>query len=237
MLFSKQINNINKEIKEENEINVLPSLNENTNNINTSIILNNEEKNKFNNININEEFSNNNKEKNESFENKNNNEIKEDIDETKSNFQEKIINNTQTQLSNTHINNLIITQSSYAVELNSLRNKFAKRILSKSKVNDICYNMKDNSQKNKYKENNLFEEHKEEICLNDITPEEKLMNSIDNNIIDNVRNEEDLKEIEIYVEKLLGKVRCKIGNEENDPIMNKMIEKYSKLIFNKINEK
>ena len=236
MLFSKQINNINKEIKEENEINDIPSLNENMNNINTSIVLNNEDKNKFNNININEEFSNNNKEKNESFENKNNNEIKEDIDETKSNFQEKIINNTQTQLSNTHINNLMITQSSYAVELNSLRNKFAKRILSKSKVNNICYNMNDNGQKNKYKEN-LFEEHNEEICLNDIKPEEKLINSIDNNIIDNIRNEEDLKEIEIYVEKLLGQVRSKIGNEENDPIMNKMIEKYSKLIFDKINEK
>ena len=40
----------------------------------------------------------------------------------------------------------------------------------------------------------------------------------------------------MHVEKLLTKVRFKLGNEENDPIMNKMVEKYSKLILEKINK-
>ena len=235
MMFNKQTNNINKEIKEENELSNLQQINENTDNqndkLNTSIDLTNEDKNKFSNININEEYSNNNKQNQENKEN--NNEIKEEIDETQSNFQDKIINNTQTQLSDTHIKNLVITQSSYTVESNLETNKLVKKPLIISKANNVCYKM--NSNQKKYEEN-LFETHNEEFGLNNLNPEEKLINSIDNNIIDNIENKEDLKEIENCVEKLLGEVRCKIGNEENDPVMNKMIEKYSKLILEKINE-
>ncbi len=235
MMFNKQTNNINKEIKEENELSNLQQINENTDNqndkLNTSIDLTNEDKNKFSNININEEYSNNNKQNQENKEN--NNEIKEEIDETQSNFQDKIINNTQTQLSDTHIKNLVITQSSYTVESNLETNKLVKKPLIISKANNVCYKM--NTNQKKYEEN-LFETHNEEFGLNNLNPEEKLINSIDNNIIDNIENKEDLKEIENCVEKLLGEVRCKIGNEENDPVMNKMIEKYSKLILEKINE-
>ena len=90
-----------------------------------------------------------------------------------------------------------------------------------------------NNSKNKYE--NLLKNYNKEFEYK-VSPEDILINSIDNKIIDNINNIYDLKELEIHVNKLLTKVRCKLGNEENDPIMNKMVEKYSKLILEKINK-
>ena len=90
-----------------------------------------------------------------------------------------------------------------------------------------------NNSKNKYE--NLLKNYNKEFEYK-VSPEDILINSIDNKIIDNINNIYDLKELEIHVDKLLTKVRCKLGNEENDPIMNKMVEKYSKLILEKINK-
>ena len=243
--FNKQSNNINKEKLNEinNEINSNNEDKKDFNNINNRNNINEEnnkiennddnddlEKNKFSNININEEYSNNNKENNNI--NNINNEIKEEIDETQSNFQDKIINNSQTQISQTHLNNLIITQTSYAVESNYLLNKISKKNFNICNEINICYIKKNNS-KNKYE--GLLKDFDNEFEIK-VKPEEKLINSIDNNLIDNIVNIEDLKELEMHVEKLLTKVRFKLGNEENDPIMNKMVEKYSKLILEKINK-
>ena len=102
-------NKVNNEIKEEININ-----------------------NKFSNININKEFENNNNiinsnySKNKVEDNINKEEIKEEIDENNnksitnsninSNYNPNIINNSNYQLSQTHLNNLIITQTSYAVK-------------------------------------------------------------------------------------------------------------------------
>ena len=84
----------------------------------------------------------------------------------------------------------------------------------------------------------LSKMNEDEIEINNyMDPKDKLINSIDNNVLDNINNNEDLKELEMNVEKLLSKIRCKLGNEENDPIMEKMIDKYSKLIIDKINKK
>ena len=46
-----------------------------------------------------------------------------------------------------------------------------------------------------------------------------------------------MKEIEKEVENLLSKIRIKIGKDEKDNVMEKMIDKYSKLIIDKINKK
>ena len=185
------------------------------------------EKNKYNNININEEYSNNNK-------NNLNNDINEEIDENQSNFNEKIINNSQTQLSETHLNNLIITQTSYAVESNYLLNKLNKKPYIICNEIDICYWI---APKYKYQNQNLLKTNTDELEINNyIEPKDKLINSINNNIVDNIDDNEELKELEMHVEKLLAQVRCKLGNEDNDPVLEKMIEKYSKLIIEKINK-
>ena len=211
----------NEEIKDDEDKKEMNKDNKNEN------LNSDKSENKFNNININEEYSNNNKENN-NF----NNDIKEEIDEAQTNYQEKIINNSQTHLSETHLNNLIITQTSYAIESNNLLNKLYKTPFIISTENNMCYNM--NNSKNKYE--NLLIVHDNEFDINNLNPKDKLINSRDNNIIDNINNKEDLKELENHVEQLLNEIRCKLGNEDNDPIMNKMIEKYSKLIMDKINK-
>ena len=186
-------------------------------------------KNKFSNININEEYSNNNINKNND-----NNGIKEEIDEVQSNYQEKIVNNSQTQLSETHLNNLIITQTSYAVKSNKFNN------LPQKNTFNICNNINIFFQGKIHKDGyeNLSKNNVDEMTINNyMEPKDKLINSINNNIVNNINNNEDLKELEKHVERLLSEVRCKLGNEDNDPVMEKMLEKYSKLIIDKINKK
>jgi hypothetical protein len=101
--------------------------------------------------------------------------------------------------------------------------------------NDICYKMNNNSRK---KYSNLLKNNSDTLEINNhFDPKDKLIKSIDNNVIDSIVNNEDLKELEMHVEKLLTKVRCKLGNDENDPIMGKMIDKYSKLIIDSLNKK
>ena len=85
---------------------------------------------------------------------------------------------------------------------------------------------------------NLSEKNENKMeFIDNMEPKDRLINSINNNIVDKIENIEDLKELENHVENLLRKVRCKLGNDENDPVMGKMIEKYSKLIMDKINNK
>ena len=44
-----------------------------------------------------------------------------------------------------------------------------------------------------------------------------------------------MKEIESWVEKFLGEIRLKIGKEEKDALFEKIVNKYSKIILDKIN--
>ena len=226
--FNKQSNTLKDNIQEANkrEVNI-DEFKTNKREIKNDNDDNNEE-NKFSNININEEYSNNKNNEN------NNNEIKEEIEDSQSIYQEKIITNSQSKLSETHLNNLVITQSSYAVKSSNFINMPKKKIFSMCKESTIFIKPKvvnknyDNLSENKV---NKME------FIDNMDPKDKLINSINNNIVDNIENIEDLKELEKHVEKLLRKVRGKLGNDENDPVMEKMIEKYSKLIIDKINNK
>ena len=222
MYFNKQANTIIKENYMKNDKDIKEINNNDNINLNEEI-----PENKFSNININKEFSKNNK-NNINM----NNDIKEEIEETQSNYQEKIINNSQTQLSDTHLNNLIITQTSYAVESNNFINKLNKNLLNICNENDFCFKM--NNLKKGYK--NLTKSQEEKFQLNYVDSKNKLINSIKNNLIDNIVKNADLKELENYVENLLDKIKLELGREEKDPIMDKVIEKYSKLIIDKINK-
>ena len=204
---------------------------ENTNNIdNKENIMENEFQKKFSNININEEFSRNNKNKynNENIGSMNRDEIKEEIEETPSIYQPKIIDNTQTQLSETHINNLKIIQTSN-YDVKSFNIHTIKKGFDICKENEIYFKPKKN-------ENILIIKNINNIeLINDEDPKEKLIKCIDDNFINKIEDQNDLKEIEDCVEKLLSEIRLKIGKEEKDILMEKMVDKYSKLIIDKIN--
>ena len=204
---------------------------ENTNNIdNKENIMENEFQKKFSNININEEFSRNNKNKynNENIGSLNRDEIKEEIEETPSIYQPKIIDNTQTQLSETHINNLKIIQTSN-YDVKSFNIHTIKKGFDICKENEIFFKPKKN-------ENILIIKNINNIeLINDEDPKEKLIKCIDDNFINKIEDQNDLKEIEDCVEKLLSEIRLKIGKEEKDILMEKMVDKYSKLIIDKIN--
>jgi hypothetical protein len=204
---------------------------ENTNNIdNKENVMENEFQKKFSNININEEFSRNNKNKynNENIGSINRDEIKEEIEETPSIYQPKIIDNTQTQLSETHINNLKIIQTSN-YDVKSFNIHTIKKGFDICKENEIYFKPKKN-------ENILIIKNINNIeLINDEDPKEKLIKCIDDNFINKIEDQNDLKEIEDCVEKLLSEIRLKIGKEEKDILMEKMVDKYSKLIIDKIN--
>ena len=223
---SKQINNKNKE-KENNEENNKEEV-KNNNEINIDNEF--EFKKKFSNININEEFSNNNRNKYNN-ENINKDEIKEEIEETPSIYQPKIIENSQTQLSETHINNLKITQTTnYGIKSFNIHS--IKKVFEISKENIIYFEPEK-------KKNNLIINNINNIeFIKKIDPKTKLLEILeDNNFINNIKEKNDLKEIEIYIEKLLSQIRLKIGKEEKDIILEKMADKYSQLILEKIQNK
>ena len=219
---SKQMMHFNKNM----EINNI----ENNNNANNKEdIKENEFQKKFSNININEEFSQNNKNKynNENMRSINKDEIKEEIEETPSIYQPKIIDNSQTQLSETHINNLKIIQTSN-YDVKSFNIHTIKKTFDICKENDIYF-----KQTKKY---NILDINNNNIeIINNKDPKEKLIKSIDDNYINKIEDQNDLKEIETNVEKLLSEIRLKIGKEEKDILLEKMVDKYSKLIINKIN--
>jgi len=194
----------------------------------------NETNKKFSNIGINEELSNNNINNNININNTNTTnkeEIKEEIEETPSIYQDKIIDNTQTQLSETHINNLKITgTTNYGIKSFNLHT--VKKGYCISKENDIYFRPNETNKKvimSINKINNIE-------VINKIEPKDKLIKLIDGNYISKIKDENDLKEIEKSVEQLLSDIRSKIGKEEKDVFMEKMVDKYSQLIVDKISK-
>ena len=156
-------------------------------------------------------------------------EIKEEIEDNQSSYQAKVINNSLSQISETHMNNLRITKTT-----NSGIEPFNIRTIKKGF--DIC-KQNDISIYSKKIEKVLSVDYIDNMeLLNKIEPKDKLINSIDNNLINDINDEKDLKEIETYVEKLLSEIRLKLGKEEKDAFMEKMVDKYSKLIMDKINK-
>ena len=180
---------------------------------------------KLSNININEEYSNN---EINNINNTNKDEIKEEIEETPSTYQANIIDNSEKQLSESHINNLKITQTGN-YDIKSFNFRTIKKGYSITKENDIYFEPRKEEKILSINNINNIE------LINRIEPKDKLIKSIDDNIINNITDENDLKEIETNVEKLLSDIRYKIGKEEKDPFMEKMVDKYSQLILEKIN--
>ena len=188
----------------------------------------NETNKKFSNIGINEELSNNNINNTNTT---NKEEIKEEIEETPSIYQDKIIDNSLTQLSETHINNLKITgTTNYGIKSFNLHT--VKKGYSITKENDIYFGANEKNKQIILTINNI---NNIEV-INRIEPKDKLIKVIDDNFINKINDENDLKEIEKSVEQLLGDIRCKIGKEEKDIFMEKMVDKYSQLILEKINK-
>jgi len=198
---------------------------ENENDINDKNEMKEEFNKKLSNININEEYSNN---EINNINNTNKDEIKEEIEETPSTYQANIIDNSQTQLSESHINNLKITQTGN-YDIKSFNFRTIKKGYSITKENDIYFEPRKEEKILSINNINNIE------LINRIEPKDKLIKCIDDNIINNITDENDLKEIETNVEKLLSDIRYKIGKEEKDPFMEKMVDKYSQLILEKIN--
>ena len=198
---------------------------ENENDINDKNEMKEEFNKKLSNININEEYSNN---EINNINNTNKDEIKEEIEETPSTYQANIIDNSEKQLSESHINNLKITQTGN-YDIKSFNFRTIKKGYSITKENDIYFEPRKEEKILSINNINNIE------LINRIEPKDKLIKSIDDNIINNITDENDLKEIETNVEKLLSDIRYKIGKEEKDPFMEKMVDKYSQLILEKIN--
>ena len=198
---------------------------ENENDINDKNEMKEEFNKKLSNININEEYSNN---EINNINNTNKDEIKEEIEETPSTYQANIIDNSEKQLSESHINNLKITQTGN-YDIKSFNFRTIKKGYSITKENDIYFEPRKEEKILSINNINNIE------LINRIEPKDKLIKSIDDNFINNITDENDLKEIETNVEKLLSDIRYKIGKEEKDPFMEKMVDKYSQLILEKIN--
>ena len=198
---------------------------ENENDINDKNEMKEEFNKKLSNININEEYSNN---EINNINNTNKDEIKEEIEETPSTYQANIIDNSEKELSESHINNLKITQTGN-YDIKSFNFRTIKKGYSITKENDIYFEPRKEEKILSINNINNIE------LINRIEPKDKLIKSIDDNFINNITDENDLKEIETNVEKLLSDIRYKIGKEEKDPFMEKMVDKYSQLILEKIN--
>jgi hypothetical protein len=241
---TEELNDIIKENENNNEINNQIIENEpiNLNDINLSDKLNERKEerevkineNKYSNINLNEEnngFNNNNENINEEIEN-NNNYIQEKIptsEASKQSFNNKIINNSQSQVNQSFIRNMQITQSNF--DINSIIS--SKNLSSKQyKVTNNNFNFvkkKKEPIKKIVKENKFSFNHNIDI-------KDKLNDDL--NKIDVYKlNNSDLKILENNLEKVLDKVRIRLGNQSLDPTMEKLLEKYSLLLLDRLDNK
>ena len=162
--------------------------------------------NKFSNLNM------NNQEENELKE-----QIKEDIenipenitnvDASKKSFDNKIIVNSQSQIQQSFVRNMTITQSNF--DINSVSS--SRPIKKIDKVNKFSY-------------------------IVNVDVKDQLNNNL-NNIDVYKLNKSELTNLENNLENLLDKVRVRLGNESNDPTMERLLEKYSVLLLDRIEKK
>ena len=182
------------------------------------------------NININEELEKKNIENNEpeNISNINNTNNLNNLNSIQSSFKGKIIENSQTHISQKY-QYLTITQTTLG--LNSLMiNKNFKSLIpcKENKVSIVKENIKKDI-RFLAKENDF--EIKNKININN---NEKLKEDINNINLDSINNKVALKELEEKLELLLKNIRIKLGHESSDPYLEKILEKYSMLLLGKI---
>ena len=68
------------------------------------------------------------------------------------------------------------------------------------------------------------------------TPIQKLKDSLDQFDISKIKTTSELEEIESKLETVLNQIRIRLGNESKDPVMEKMLEKYSLLLLDKLDK-
>jgi hypothetical protein len=166
---------------------------------------------------------------------KNNNlESKEEIKEniptsdsfTKKNFNEKIIS----KVSQSFIRNMIITQSNFDINC-VLQNKKFKNLI---KVHKNHFNFIPRKKIDRIKR---LEKTASFSFNHNISTKEKLIDSMKKINIDDINKKSELEDLEKNLEELLDKVRFKLGNQSNDPMMEKLLEKYSVMLIDRIEKK
>jgi hypothetical protein len=189
------------------------------------------------NININEEIGKknfNNNEKNSIQSNLNSmqsglNNIN-NLNSIQSTFKGKIIDNTQSHISQKY-QYLTITQTTLG--LNSLIAKKKFEGLIPCLENTISIANGNNTKKNMIysKENNF-------VIKNDINNNEKdkLINDLQNINIDLINNKDHLKHLENNLESLLNNIRIRLGYQSENVNLENILEKYSILLIDKIDK-
>jgi hypothetical protein len=195
---------------------------------------NNELRTNESNININEELG---KRNNDDYETENTNiNLNINTDETnnynnlnsiQSSFKGQIIENSRSHISQKN-QYLTITQTTLGIK-SLINNKNNFELLIPSDQKQISYFRNTESRQMMLSKENDF------IINSNINHKDKLFENIKNvnADIDDLKHE-DLKEMENKLELLLNKIRNKLGIKSEDPNLEKILEKYSMLLLDKI---
>jgi hypothetical protein len=155
----------------------------------------------------------------------------------KMSFAEKIIENSQNQPSNSM--NIDATQTNYEFNSNYEINSQINKDNEKEKIIEFListHNFRIDATKKK-KANNIIEKIENfDINQKEIKIKDKLIEDIEKINLNELKNYE-LNELEKKVENLLDEIRIKTGNISKDPTMEKLLEKYSVLLLDRINKK
>ena len=235
------INSLNKENKNEtlniNDIKLNDNNNNEENKNEKEYSLENNENKKFSNLNITDEYKKNTI--------NNDNEIKEEIQSSSNNlklmgndkisFAEKIITNSQNQVSNSMVD---MTNTNCDIISNFDNQSQINKENEKEKVIEYLVTTTNFRIDGKKKENKNKIEKLDDINIKqkEIKAKDKLIENINKINLNELKNYE-LNELEKKVENLLDEIRVKTGNNSKDPTMEKLLEKYSVLLVDRINKK
>ena len=149
------------------------------------------------------------------------------LNSIQSSFKGQIIENSRSHISQKN-QFLTITQTTLGIK-SLIKNKNNFELLIPSDQKQISYFRNVESRPMMLSKENDF------IITSNINHKDKLMENIKNvdADVDDLKSE-DLKEMENKLELLLNKIRIKLGNESEDPNLEKILEKYSMLLLDKI---
>jgi hypothetical protein len=151
------------------------------------------------------------------------------VESSKQSFNNKIIVNSQSQIQQSFVRNMTITQSNF--DINSIS---SSRKIPPNKFTIIKNNF------------NIIKKKKEAIKKIDKVNKFSYISNLDakdqlNNKLNNIDvyklNKSELTNLENNLQNLLDKVRVRLGNESNDPTMERLLEKYSVLLLDRIEKK
>ena len=189
------------------------------------------------NININEEIGKknfNNNEKNSIQSNLNSiqsglNNIN-NLNSIQSTFKGKIIDNTQSHISQKY-QYLTITQTTLGLNSLIAKKKFEGLIPCLENTISIVGN-------NNTKKNMIYSKENNFVIKNDINNNEKdkLINDLQNINIDLINNKDHLKHLENNLESLLNNIRIRLGYQSENVNLENILEKYSILLMDKIDK-